>query len=164
MDRKNALKDLSAADLRQELINRLREQIRRNELENESLREQIRQLNPQAIGISVKHAGRPRPTEAVRNGQPLREIICEVLKESHEPLRVRDVVERVRKAGYVSKAGNFNAIVSISLSQNQQLFEKVSRGLYRLRDGANMDVASGAEESMEAGAEAEAELVGAAAE
>jgi hypothetical protein len=135
MDRKNILKDLSAADLKLELIQRLREQIRRNELENEALREQIRQLspNPQAIAVSVKRQPR-QASAAVRNGQSLREIICEVLKESGEPLRVKEVVDRVRQAGYVSKAGNFGAIVSISLSQNQALFEKVSRGLYRLRD------------------------------
>ena len=145
MEKKSVLKDISAAELREELIARLREQIRRNEEENERLREQIRQLNPQVVVVSSGARARLRPgrpsTRLVRNGMSLREAIVEVLRSATEPLRVKDVVELVKQSGYESKAGNFPAMVSISLSQNDQLFEKISRGVYRLREG----VANGVE-------------------
>ena len=138
MDKRNALKDISAAELREELVGRLREQIRRNEEENERLRDQIRQLNPQVVVVSANARVRGRPpgrpaTRLVRNGMSLREAIVEVLRYATEPLRVKDVVVLVKQSGYESKAGNFPAMVSISLSQNDQLFEKISRGVYRLR-------------------------------
>jgi hypothetical protein len=144
MDKRSILKDMSAADLREELLARLRDQIRRNEEENEKLREQIRQLMPQGAGknaVRVSGGGRGQSRgPAVRNEQPLREIIVQVLKDAGEPLRVKDVLKRVKEAGYVSKASNFNGIVNISLSTNTELFEKVGRGLYKLRENVTSAV------------------------
>src|SRR5689334_22085515 len=125
MDKKNVLKDISAAELREELIGRLRDQIRRNEEENDRLREQIRGLNPQVVVVSTNaraRLGGLPTTRLARNDMSLREVIVEVLRNATEPLRVRDIVELVKQAGYVSKAGNFGAMVSISLSQNDELF------------------------------------------
>lgn len=144
MDKKHVLKDISAAELREELIGRLREQVRRNEEENDRLREQIRGLNPQVVVVSTNaraRLGRP-VTRLARNGMSLREVIAEVLRTAPEPMRVRDIVELVKQAGYVSKAGNFGAMVSISLSQNDELFEKLSRGVYKIRAGAATESAN----------------------
>ena len=152
MDKKSVLKDLSANELREELLSRLREQIRRNEEENARLREQIRQLMPQGGSINtvrISGAGGRIASESsdgrrrgpkVKNEQPLREIIVQVLKEAGEPLRVKEVLKRVREAGYVTRASNFAGIVNISLSTNTELFEKVDRGLYTLRDNVTSAV------------------------
>lgn len=135
MDKRSALKDMSASDLKQELITRLREQIAKNEAENEALREQIRQLTPgDAKSISGGRAGRSRTL--AKNDMSLREVIAQVLREAGEPLRVKEIIERVRAAGYVSKAANFAGIVNISLSNNEEIFEKVGRGVYKVREGA----------------------------
>jgi hypothetical protein len=137
MDKRSALKDMSAAELKQELIARLRDQIQKNEAENEALREQIRQFMPEGKAIS----GRGRSRTLARNDMSLREVVAQVLREAGEPLRVRDIIERVKAAGYVSKASNFAGIVNISLSNGEEMFEKVSRGVYRIREGAEMSVA-----------------------
>lgn len=136
MDRKTILKDMSAADLRQELINRLRAEIAHHEEQLEHLREQIRQLMP-GDAKTVNGFKRPgRSRTLVKNDQPLRDVIAHVLREAGEPLRVRDIIDRVRQSGYQSKAANFAGIVNVSLSNNEELFEKMSRGVYTLRMGA----------------------------
>lgn len=138
MDRKDMLKDLSASDLRQELLTRLREQIRRNEEENEALKLQIRQLSPQPKTITTYRVAKParQPRGRKRNEQPLKDIIAKAMREAGEPVRVRDLMERVRDSGYVSNANNFAAVISLTLSNNEELFERVDRGVYKLREGA----------------------------
>jgi wyosine [tRNA(Phe)-imidazoG37] synthetase (radical SAM superfamily) len=133
---------MSASDLRQELITRLRSEIAHHEEQLEGLREQIRQLMPgEAKTVNgFKRPGRSRTL--VRNDQPLRDVILHVLKEAGEPLRVRDIIERVKSSGYQSKAANFSGIVNVSLSNNEELFEKLSRGVYKARDGAVLAAAS----------------------
>jgi len=142
MDRRTILKDMSASDLRQELITRLRGEIAHHEEQLENLREQIRQLMPgEAKTVNgFKRPGRSRTL--VRNDQPLRDVIVHVLKEAGEPLRVRDIIERVKNSGYQSKAANFAGIVNVSLSNNEELFEKLSRGVYQVREGAEVPAAA----------------------
>lgn len=151
MDKRTMLKEVSASDLRQELVARLQEQIRRNEQENEALRQQIRNLAPEIkiVNGSLLTGGRSRTL--VRNGLSLREAIVHVLREASEPLRSRDIVERVKNSGYKSRASNFGAMVNISLTRNTELFEKVGRGVYKLREGA--EVAAAVEENGDAGEE-----------
>jgi hypothetical protein len=140
MDKRTILKEVSASELRQELIARLQEQIRRNEQENEAIRQQIRNLAPEikVVNGSLLTGGRSRTL--VRNDQSLREAIVHVLREANEPLRSRDIVERVKSSGYQSRASNFGAMVNISLTRNTELFEKVERGVYKLRDDAPVAV------------------------
>ena len=135
MDKRSILKEVSASDLRQELANRLQEQIRRNEQENEALRQQIRQLAPEIKVINGSQLlGRSRTL--ARNDQSLRDVIAQVLREADQPLRSRDIVERVRSSGYQTRASNFGAMVNISLTRNPELFEKVERGIYKVREQA----------------------------
>ena len=133
MDTHDILKEVSASDLRQELVNRLQEQIRKNEQENAALRQQIRNLAPEIKIVNGALSG-GRSRTLVRNGQSLREAIVHVLREANEPLRSRDIVDRVKQAGYRSRASNFGAMVNISLTRNTELFEKIQRGVYKLRD------------------------------
>jgi hypothetical protein len=146
--KKDYLKNMSASDLRAELVGRLREQIRKNELENEQLREQIRQLGPVVKVISTNLPDQPRrgrrPGAAggngvrtrARNERPLREIIADVLRHAGEPLRVRDIMERSKAMGFVSNANNFASVVALTLSNNENSFERVDRGIYRLRESS----------------------------
>lgn len=136
MERRNVLKELSAADLRAELIARLRDEIRRHEREIESINQQIRQLQP-TQQIVVRRAVRSVRGIA-RNEQPLREVIAQVIRENGDPMSINEIMEAVKRTGYQSNATNFRGVVSMSLSNNQ-MFEKVGRGVYSVRAGAVLD-------------------------
>lgn len=136
IDRRNLLKEMSAADLRGELIARLREEIRRHEQEIERINSQIRQLQPSETVI-VRRAIR-NARGIARNEMPLRQVIAQVLKESPTPLSINEIMEGVKATGYQSNATNFRGVISMSLSNNQ-MFEKTGRGVYTLRPGAILD-------------------------
>ncbi len=68
-------------------------------------------------------------------------FIRAVLERVVGPLRVSEIVEAVRQAGYASKSENLNIIVSNRLSQMDDI-EKVERGLYQLRRGDAIDATS----------------------
>jgi len=59
----------------------------------------------------------------------VREVIAHVLREAGEPLRVKEVLARVRAAGYQSKASNFAGIVIYLFRPIQECLKKVDRGL-----------------------------------
>lgn len=136
IDRRNMLKEMSAADLRAELITRLRDEIHRHEQEIERINAQIRQLQPTETVI-VRRAIRGTRTLA-RNEKPLRQVIAQVLKESGEPMSINEILDAVKATGYRSNATNFRGVISMSLS-NTQLFEKAGRGVYVLRPGAVLE-------------------------
>ena len=133
MERRTVLKDLSAADLRSELIARLRDEIRRHERDIDTINQQIRQLQP-TQQIVVRRAVRSVRGIA-RNEQPLREVIAQVIRENGDPMSINEIMEAVKRTGYQSNATNFRGVVSMSLSNNQ-MFEKVGRGVYSVRPGA----------------------------
>jgi hypothetical protein len=140
IDRRNVLKEMSAADLRAELIARLREEIARHEREIEALNAQIRQLQP-THQVIVRRAIRTRGL--ARNERPLRQVIADVLRAHGEPMSINEIIDAVKHTGYQSNATNFRGVVSMSLSNNQ-MFEKTGRGVYVLRPGA---IVSGDEET-----------------
>jgi hypothetical protein len=148
IERRNILKELSAADLRSELIARLRDEIARHEREIEALNAQIRQLQP-TQQVIVRRAIRTRGL--ARNERPLRQVIAEVLRTNGEPMSINEIMDAVKHTGYQSNATNFRGVVSMSLSNNQ-MFEKTGRGVYTLRPGAiitgddDMDDNDGADE------------------
>jgi hypothetical protein len=144
MDRRNVLKDMSAADLRAELIGRLRDEIARHEREIEALNSQIRQLQP-TQQVIVRRAIRTRGL--ARNERPLRQVIAEVLRHNGEPMSINQIIDAVKHTGYQSNATNFRGVVSMSLSNNQ-MFEKTGRGVYTLRPGA---IITGDDDETEAG-------------
>lgn len=133
IDRRNVLKEMSAADLRAELIARLREEIRRHEQEIERINNQIRQLQPTETVI-VRRAIR-NARGIARNEMPLRQVIAQVLRQNGEPMSINEILEAVKATGYQSNATNFRGVISMSLS-NAMLFEKTGRGVYTIRPGA----------------------------
>jgi len=136
MERRSVLKELSAADLRAELIARLREEIARHEREIEALNAQIRQLQP-TQQVIVRRAIRSARGIA-RNEQPLRQVIAQVLRDNGEPMSINEIMDGVKRTGYQSNATNFRGVISMSLSNNQ-MFEKTGRGVYALRPGAALE-------------------------
>ena len=149
MERRNVLKELSAADLRAELIARLREEIRRHEQEIERINHQIRQLQPTETVI-VRRAIR-NARGIARNEQPLRQVIAQVLRDNGEPMTINEIMEGVKRTGYQSNATNFRGVISMSLS-NTQLFEKTGRGVYTVRPGAVLGDEDEGDEGEEASA------------
>jgi hypothetical protein len=135
IERRNVLKELSAADLRAELIARLREEIARHEREIENINAQIRQLQP-THQVVVRRAIR-NARGIARNEQPLREVIAQVLRQNGEPMSINEIIDAVKNTGYQSNATNFRGVVSMSLSNNQ-MFEKTGRGVYTVRPGASL--------------------------
>lgn len=133
IDRRSMLKEMSAADLRAELIARLREEIRRHEQEIERINSQIRQLQPTET-VVVRRAIR-NTRGLARNEMPLRQVIAQVLRSNGEPMSINEIMDGVKATGYQSNATNFRGVISMSLS-NTQLFEKTGRGVYTLRPGA----------------------------
>lgn len=63
-------------------------------------------------------------------------FIRAVLEQVVGPLRVAEIVEAVQQAGYASKSDNLGIIVSNRLAQMDDV-ERVERGLYQLRRGAD---------------------------
>lgn len=158
IDRRNMLKEMSAADLRAELITRLRDEIRRHEQEIERINSQIRQLQPTETVI-VRRAIRGTRTLA-RNEKPLRQVIAQVLKESGEPMSINDIMDAVKATGYRSNATNFRGVISMSLS-NTQLFEKAGRGVYVLNPNAVLEEEDVEEDESNGEDEADAVTAGA---
>lgn len=156
MEKRAVLRDLTSAELREELINRLREQIRRNEEQNESLRAQIRQLTPNLTVGDAAAAPRSGSRTLVKNDAPLRDVIIHVLKEAGESLQTREIIKRVQAAGYRSRAANFATVVNFSLAHNTDLFERVERGVYRLRPNGESNEDGGADAAADHGETADA--------
>jgi len=86
--------------------------------------------SPEAKGRAKARGARSRPAPAVREGS-LQTAIRAVLERVIGPLKVAEIVEAVKKAGYASKSSNLNVIVSNRLAQMEDV-EKVDRGLYQL--------------------------------
>lgn len=151
IDRRNMLKEMSAADLRAELIARLRDEIRRHEQEIERINNQIRQLQPSETVI-VRRAIR-NSRGLARNEKPLRQVIVDVLRQNGEPMSINDILDAVKATGYQSNATNFRGVISMSLS-NAALFEKAGRGVYTVKPGVMLSDDSNDEEAGDENADA----------
>lgn len=101
----------------------------------ESHREAVADEAPRAKVKRSRQIAQGAPREG-----SLQTAIRAVLERVIGPLKVGEIVEAVRKAGYASKSANLNVIVSNRLAQMDDV-EKVDRGLYQL---ARHDVAQGA--------------------
>ncbi len=156
-DRRTVLKEMSAADLRAELIARLREEIRRHETEIERINNQIRQLQPTET-VVIRRA--IRTTRGIaRNEMPLRQVIAQVLRQNGDPMTINEIMEAVKATGYHSNSTNFRGVISMSLS-NTQLFEKTGRGVYTLRPGAILANDDDSDESSDDTADNDGEVAG----
>lgn len=65
-------------------------------------------------------------------GKPLIDYILGVLKGSPKGIRVKEVMNAVTRAGYVSRSKDFYGIVATALREGPQ-FKNISRGVYALK-------------------------------
>jgi hypothetical protein len=75
--------------------------------------------------------GGGRGTRA-RNDRPLPDYIEEAMKENGKPMRVGEIVDAVRAAGYKSNSAAFKNIVNQQLIKERKRFAQIERGIYGL--------------------------------
>jgi hypothetical protein len=68
----------------------------------------------------------------VRNAQSLNDTIDQVLREGGKPMKVGDIVDAVKAAGYRSSSANFRGIVNQTLIKDKR-FNAPERGLYQVK-------------------------------
>ncbi|HUS92077.1 MAG TPA: hypothetical protein VM695_09515 [Phycisphaerae bacterium] len=89
-----------------------------------------------------KAAGKGRPKAAATGngrkrarrratGKPLADYVVDVLTKAGKPLRVKDAMAAVTKAGYQSASKDFYGIVAAALRDDSRI-KKISRGVYTL--------------------------------
>ena len=67
-----------------------------------------------------------------RNDRPLPDYIEEVMGKSGKPMRVGEIVDAVKSAGYKSNSASFKNIVNQMLIKERKRFQQVDRGIYGL--------------------------------
>ncbi len=85
-------------------------------------------------GRRGKKAGGRRARRIIRRrprGKALPDVIVKVLGASGKPMRVKDIEQAVKHAGYRSASMNFYSLVAAAL-QDESRFKRVSRGQYKL--------------------------------
>lgn len=127
MARTSQLDALSIADLKRAIAAR---KSKRSDLlkERKKLTKQLAALDRQ---LELAGAAGRRRGARPRNEKSLAEVLEDVLK-SDKPMRVRDIAAAAQTNGYKSNAGNFNAVVNLTLIKNKQ-FHAAARGLYALK-------------------------------
>jgi len=83
---------------------------------------------------AAKRAAKKTTRRAGRRatGKPLTEYIREVLAQAAEPMRVRDIMTAVSKAGYRSASKDFYNIVAATV-RDPKYFQRIKRGVYKLK-------------------------------
>ncbi|HEX8912186.1 MAG TPA: hypothetical protein VF796_07480 [Humisphaera sp.] len=76
-------------------------------------------------------AGGGRGSRA-RNDRPLPDYIEDAMKAHGKPMRVGEIVDAVRAAGYKSNSAAFKNIVNQQLIKERKRFAQVERGIYGL--------------------------------
>ncbi|MGC9453700.1 MAG: hypothetical protein ACP5HU_02440 [Phycisphaerae bacterium] len=67
-----------------------------------------------------------------RRGKPLVEYIKDVLRKNPEGMRVKEIEQAVRKAGYKTASKDFYGIIASAVRDTDN-FKKVKRGVYKLK-------------------------------
>ncbi len=65
--------------------------------------------------------------------KPLVEYIKDVLAQHPEGMRIKEIEQAVKKTGYKSASKDFYGIIATAV-RDENHFEKVSRGVYKLKD------------------------------
>lgn len=149
-------KQASIQDLRNQLLSELKQ--KRDELreELESVENEMAAVSGSASASKAsgtKAAGRKKLPAAGANktqkaarkakkgagrrgrraaGQTLQDYLVAVLKKADGPMRVKDLMTEVKKAGYKTDSKDFYGIVAAAL-RDKEKFENVSRGQYQLK-------------------------------
>lgn len=72
------------------------------------------------------------PTGRVRNEKSLVEYVKDILQKGGA-MRVSDIADAVKMAGYQSNSPEFRGIVNQALIKNRKVFVQKSRGMYQLK-------------------------------
>ena len=105
-------------------------QARKAELtaELEAVERKLASLGARPKGRKQAQARKPRR----RRGKPLRAYIKEALSKAAKPLKVRDIEQTVRGAGYKTQAKNFYHALYTALRQDPSV-RKSGRGKFTLK-------------------------------
>jgi len=133
---------MSIQELRRCLLAQERE-VARLEQKREKLVKELARIDKAIVAaggsLDKKPAAKTRATRAAvspgrkpSDGKPLIDYIIGVLKGSPKGMRVKEVMNAVTKAGYVSRSKDFYGIVATALREGPQ-FKKISRGIYALK-------------------------------
>jgi hypothetical protein len=135
MARPSVLDTLTISDLedllrvRKGALPRLRKERKRLEKELAIVERQLSKLGGRGRrGRPPGSGGGKRP----RNKKSLVEVIHDVLTKAGEAMRVGDIHDAVKAAGYKSSSDNFRGIVNQTLIKDKQ-FASAGRGLYKLK-------------------------------
>lgn len=84
----------------------------------------------------LKRGRKPKMVKKVKRGrratgEPLADYLKKVLSTAKEPMRAKEIVPAVRKAGYKTFSKDFYGIVATAL-RDKKTFKRVSRGIYTL--------------------------------
>ncbi len=82
-------------------------------------------------GGGTGRAGGGRGSRA-KNDRPLPDYIEDAMKENGKPMRVGEIVDAVRAAGYKSNSVAFKNIVNQQLIKERKRFAQIERGVYGL--------------------------------
>jgi hypothetical protein len=85
-----------------------------------------------AIDVKVRSLSGGGRASGLTDGGRARNAMSLVAK-ADKPLGVRDIVEKVQAAGYLSNAANFRALVNQTLIKQRKLFANTGRGVYQLK-------------------------------
>lgn len=91
----------------------------------EAVEEKIRRIGGTVRGGRAGGGGGGR----ARNERSLADVIHDVLAKKGEPMRVQDIADAVRAAGYRSNSANFRGIVNQTLIKDKR-FSSPERGFY----------------------------------
>lgn len=82
------------------------------------------------FGVETTSPGKVAQATIALNGKSLKNFIFDVLQASNEPLTTKEIVELILEAGYKSSGErkNLPTMVHQALTNNTEMFKKVSRG------------------------------------
>jgi hypothetical protein len=121
---------LSLAQL-QQLMHRRQGELSKLERKRSTLARKLDAIERRITEIGGGFNGRRGRTRA-RNDQSLVEVIHGVLTKAGEAMRVSDIADAVRKAGYQSTSPNFRSMVNQQLIKDKR-FSSASRGFYQAK-------------------------------
>jgi hypothetical protein len=84
---------------------------------------------PAKVGRPTSKRGRP---PKAKGSSPLHDMISGVLKAASEPIKLADIAEKVKAAGYKTKSPNFAMILGLRLSEMKDV-KRVERGVYAMK-------------------------------
>lgn len=147
MPKGRAKAQLSIAEL-QSLLRERDQELQKLTKQRDKLASQLKDLDRRIAGLkgaaaAAGPAARParpaRPARVRRGGRrragrrPLADVISDVLVRHDGPMRLKDIAEAVKAAGYQSKSKNFYNVVSQTVNLRPE-FVNAGRGLYKLAE------------------------------